>query len=198
MLGVMGRPREFDEQQVLERALEVFWTHGYEATSVTDLMEATGLAKGSVYKGFGDKKSLFMRTLEMYLARGRAKYVELDKSQPDALEVLRQWLTCGVDMGMTRGVRKGCFGVNCTVELAPHDEDVRELLKQHERQLEALFERTLRRGKAEGSLQSSLDPHTAARWLTTIVSGVQVASKTGMSRKDALAMVDFALAALRR
>ena len=67
----MGRPREFDEDGVLERALHVFWRLGYEATSVTDLMEATGLAKGSLYKAFGDKRSLFLKALDRYLERGR-------------------------------------------------------------------------------------------------------------------------------
>lgn len=193
----MGRPREFDEDEVLQRALEVFWTHGYEATSVTDLMHATGLAKGSVYKGFGDKKSLFMRTLDMYLEHGRTGFVRLDRAHASALDVLRAWLTHAVEMGTTQGVRKGCFAVNCTVELAPHDADVRQLLKTHERQLEGLYERTLQRGIADGSLRTDLEPREAARWLTTVVAGIQVAGKTGMSRKDALAMVSFALDALK-
>jgi TetR/AcrR family transcriptional repressor of nem operon len=194
----MGRPREFDEDEVLERALEVFWTHGYEGTSLADLMAATGLAKGSVYKGFGDKKSLFMRTLDMYLRRGRARYLELEGEGHEAIETLRRWLTCGVDLSTDSSVRKGCFSVNCMVELAPHDDEVRKLLREHEHRLEQLYERTLRRGLEAGTLRANLDPRAAARWLITVSSGVLVATKTGMTRKEALAMVDFTLHALRR
>jgi TetR/AcrR family transcriptional repressor of nem operon len=194
----MGRPREFDEQEVLERALQVFWTHGYEATSIADLMAATGLAKGSVYKGFGDKKALFMRTLDMYLSRGRARYLELEAAKIGALDLLRRWFTVGVEMSTDCAVRKGCFSVNCMVELAPHDDEVRKLLKDHEHRIEQLYERTLRRGVDEGALRPDLDPREAARWLTIVVSGVQVGTKTGMPRKDALAMVDFTLKALAR
>jgi TetR/AcrR family transcriptional repressor of nem operon len=194
----MARPREFDEEEVLERALEVFWTRGYEATSLTDLMEATGLAKGSVYKGFGDKHSFFLRTLDRYLARGRALYAALDDGSRNALSILRDWLVQGVEMSTGGGLRKGCFGVNCTVELAPHDPEVRKRMRDHERRLEAMYARTIQRGIEEASMRPDLDPHLAARFVTTTVGGVQVAAKTGMSRAEALGMVELTLAALAK
>ena len=82
----LGRPREFDPEVALERALEAFWTHGYDATSITDLLDATGLAKGSLYKGFGDKKHLFTLALDAYLADANSGLAECDASSETGRE----------------------------------------------------------------------------------------------------------------
>lgn len=192
----MARPREFDEDDVIERALEVFWTQGYEATSLTDLMEATGLAKGSVYKGFGDKKSFFLRTLDAYLERGRGRLELLAASNDSPSHVLREWLRSVVDMATCTGVRRGCFATNCSVELAPHDDEVRARLTRHHRILEKILADIVSAGVAKGELKPDLDPRDGARWINTVIAGLQVIGKTGTSRKDALAMVDLAMSAL--
>lgn len=193
----MGRPREFDEDEVIDRALEAFWTHGYEATSMADLMEATGLAKGSVYKGFGDKRSFFLRTLDVYLERGRAHLADFVAESESPLATLRKWLSNVVGMAVCDGVRKGCFSINCSIELAPHDEEVRARLQEHERLLERHYETLIRRGIELGEFRDDLDARAAARWVTTVIGGIQVAAKTGLTRKDADEMVDLAIEALR-
>lgn len=198
MLSTMARPREYDEDQVLEAAMQAFWTRGYEATSMADLMEATGLAKGSVYKGFRDKHAFFMRALERYLARGRARLASLMDDDLSAHEMLGAWLAEVLNMNFAPGVRKGCFKINCSVELAPHDVEVRKLLRAHERALEAMMAKTVARGVREGSLREDIDPQVAARWLETVIAGIAVSAKTGMTRAEAEAMTELALRALRR
>lgn len=193
----MARPREYDEDDVLDRALQVFWTHGYEATSVSDLMAATGLAKGSVYKGFGDKKSLFLRTLDRYLEAGRARYRGLDDGKRPALSVLRDWMTWVAPPDPQTGCPRACYAINCIVELAPHDPDVRARLAEHQTRLLALYEATIRRGQADGTLLKKRAPDEAARWVQTTINGIQVAAKGGASPEDGAAMVEYALDALR-
>lgn len=198
IVKAMGRPREFDEAEVLERALEVFWAKGYEATSITDLMHATGLAKGSVYKGFGDKRSFFLRALESYLSRGRAKYQGFDDGALDAVEVLRAWMLHGLDLRSATGQAcNGCFAVNTSIELAAHDDDVRERLRVHNRKLERMYAATLRRGIKAGSVRADIDVGRTARWVATVISGLQVSAKTGMSPADGAAFIDMSLAAVK-
>jgi TetR/AcrR family transcriptional repressor of nem operon len=192
----VGRPREFDEDDVLERALHVFWRLGYEATSVTDLMEATGLAKGSLYKAFGDKRGLFLKALDRYLERGR--------------DALRRTLTNagtvgeGLEAGLVGAVRtacdrekKGCFGVNCIVEVAPHDAEVRARLETHLHKLEALYAEALGRAVASGELRRDLDPKVAAALLSTVVNGLAVMGKASLSTRSAQAQVALLLAGWR-
>ena len=192
----MARPREFDEAQVLDQAMEAFWAHGYEATSVADLMEATGLAKGSLYKGFGDKRSLFLRALERYLGRGLDGLRALSGDGASGAESLRHWLSVIVSMATCSGVRKGCMAVNCTVELAPHDEEVRAILRRQERSVERVYAELVERGIQDGSLRPDLDPRASAEWLTTVVDGLQVRGKLGLTRPQAQRAVDMAMIAL--
>ncbi|MBT8492166.1 MAG: TetR/AcrR family transcriptional regulator [Deltaproteobacteria bacterium] len=192
----MARPREYDENEVLEKALEAFWAHGFEATSLADLMDATGLAKGSLYKGFGDKRSLFLRALDHYLERGRAGLSDLANDSRSGAELLRDWLGHVVSMATCTGLRKGCMSVNCTIELAPHDDDIRKRLRKHERQVEALYARLIERGIEDGSLRAELDTQASAEWLTTIVDGLQVRGKLGLTRAQANSAVEMAMSAL--
>lgn len=194
----MGRPREFDEEEVVDRALAAFWRKGYEATSVSDLMEATGLAKGSVYKGFGDKRSFFLRVLTEYLEAGRARYRRHDGAGADAIATLRAWMLGGVSCGTEDTPPSGCFAVNTAVELAERDAEIRALLQSHERALQALYRATLRRGQAAGQIRGDLDLMHTARWLTALIAGLRVGAKTGLSDTEAESLVDFSLAAVKQ
>ncbi len=190
-----GRPREFDEDEVLERALGVFWEHGYAATSLTDLLEATGLAKGSLYKAFGDKRQLFLAALDRYLEKGRTS-LDLAAAAGSPKQTLRTWLTNAMSMATCTGVRRGCFGVNCTIELAPHDEELRERLRKQTRGLEQIYTRLIAAGIDAGEFREGLDPAAAARWLTTMIDGLQVRGKLGLTKAAAQETVDLTLSAL--
>lgn len=190
-----GRPREFDEDEVLESALDVFWERGYASTSLSDLLERTGLAKGSLYKAFGDKRQLFWAALDRYLERGLRGLDDLARGGSPR-ETLRTWLTNVASMATCDGVRRGCMAVNCTVELAPHDQEVRERLRRHEKSLERLYARLVQAGVDAGEFRDDVDPKAAARWLTTMVDGLQVRGKLGLDRRGAAETIDLAMAAL--
>ena len=177
------------------KAMELFWVHGYDATSITDLMRATGLAKGSLYKGFGDKKRLFMRTLDMYLTRANAGLSECNASSGSGLEALQRIFSSVVGMSTCGGVRRGCLSVNSTIELGPHDPDVRNRLRRNMRQKERTFAAIIRRGVADGSLRKGLDPEAGARCLTTLTNGLQVRGKLGLTKKQADETVAMAIEA---
>jgi TetR/AcrR family transcriptional repressor of nem operon len=180
----MARPREFDEEQVLDDALAAFWSRGYEATSITDLMEATGLTKGSLYKAFGDKHALFLVALDRYLANGRGWVGDVLDSSASGRAGLEGWLARVVEMA-TDGNERGCFAVNCTVELAPHDQEVRARLDANQRRLLSRYRLALERGVREGEFRADLHVPSAAQLIGTVIGGLQVAGKAGLSKRDA-------------
>ncbi len=191
----MPRPREFDEDEVLGAALETFWSRGYEATSITDLMEATGLAKGSLYKAFGDKRSLFLRALERYLEQSLQRLGQVLGGADGARDGLETWMR-GVLDGACGRDRKGCFVVNCIVELAPHDPEVRDRLRAHVGSMEASYARAIAQGVETGELRADLEPRIAAQLVSTVLNGIQVSGKSQLSRRDGEALVSLAVSSL--
>ena len=192
----MARPREFDIEEVLAKALDVFWAHGYDATSMNDLMGATGLTKGSLYKGYSDKKSLFMRALDSYLIRANETLNETAATSESGRSALENIFSSVVRMSTCGGMRRGCFSVNSAIELAPHDADVRNRLRRNTLQKEKTIATIIRRGIADGSLRNTLDPEITASYITTLMNGLQVRGKLGMSKQQANETVAMAMTAL--
>lgn len=164
----VGRPREFDEEQALESALEVFWTKGYEATSLTDLCAATGLHKGSLYQAFGDKHSLFMRALKHYADKEFRKTAAVAFDHDSPLDSIRAVVRCVCDDALTG---KGCMMINSVVELAPHDPAVREAVAaEGARRLRVLTD-LIGRARDAGEIRRDLQPELLARQLMFAFAG---------------------------
>ena len=119
-----GRPRSFDEDAAVERAMAVFWSRGYHATALPDLLRATKLSRGSLYAAFGDKHSLFLRALDRYIADAVARLnIELDPRK-DPVDGLRSYLAGYVDRTRGSHGRRGCLVIATAMELAGRDSDV--------------------------------------------------------------------------
>jgi AcrR family transcriptional regulator len=190
----MGRPREFDEAQVVSAARDAFWAGGVAATSIVDLSEATGLSTGSLYKAFGSKAALTERTLEDYLEQS---YVHLRTMLDDAesgLAGLRSWLDVAVAAASDLGPTRGCYAVVCAVELSERDLHVRERLRRHDARMLALLTAAVRRAVREGDVD--VEPEAGARLLHTTVVGLQVDARKGVTAADARSTLDLALRAL--
>ncbi len=192
----MARPREFDIEEVLTKVLDAFWLHGYDATSMSDLEEATGIAKGSLYKGYGDKKSLFTQALNSYLSQANAGLKEAATSSDTGRQTLERIFSGVIEMSTGAGVRRGCFSVNTSIELAPHDADVRNRLRKNTRQKEKTIAAILSRGIADGSLRNNLAPEISASYVTTVMNGLQVRGKLGLTGQQADETVAMVMAAL--
>lgn len=171
----MGRPREFDTSAALAAVRERFWEHGYAATSLDDLMSATGLGKGSLYGAFGDKRALFLRVLNEY-AEERVATVREQLSEPHrAIDALRSLLR--PDIGP-----RGCFLVNSTYELAPHDAEVVALARKTFAAFESVFADAINRAVAEGDLPASTRPRELAATLLAVRQGQECLARTGLSK----------------
>lgn len=177
-----GRPREFDPDQVVERAMNVFWTNGYHGTSLPDLLQATKLSRGSLYTAFGDKHGLFLCALDRYIDDAVERlHEDLDPRQ-SALAGLRKFLTGYVDRTSGAKGRRGCLVVAAAMELATHDVEVEKRIRRFFITVETSLIRALERARSEGKMVEGCEPASAARVLLSMAEGIRVVAKTGIDR----------------
>ena len=169
----MGRPREFDTDKALAKVQEEFWRHGYAATSLERLMEATSLGKGSLYAAFGDKRTLLLRVLTDYANASVAGMRDLHGSSVRAIDALRATLRPMFG-------DRGCFLANCTVELAPHDSEVVALARSTFASLEAIIAESVRRAVNEADLPETTRPRELATVILAAARGLEFLGRTGL------------------
>lgn len=178
---MVGRPKEFDEKRALQRAMDVFWTHGYEATSVQDLVDAMGINRASMYDTFGDKHALFTAAVEHYGATAVGGMEETLAAEGSPLKNIHRLLLRMADPAGD-GRCRGCLTTNTAVELAPHDAEAREVVKRLLGRTERALRKALQRAIDRGELSSDADIPTLARFLLVVVQGIVVLGKMGASR----------------
>lgn len=169
--------KSFDEEDVLEKATSVFWSKGYEATSMSDLLEATGINKGSLYNTFKNKRTLFIRGLLKYDREHRkATLVELSKMADPVAAIGLMFdgmiQECAADKN-----KKGCLLVNTALELPHHDDDVADIVKAAMNDIEEFFREHVRRGQQSGQLSGDINPDHAAKALLSSVIAIRVMSR---------------------
>ena len=164
----VGRPREFDEEKVLAAAMDAFWRKGYESTSLADLTECTRMNKASLYRVFGDKHRLFKAALKNYSDiefRETTSVVSADASPLENLRAVVNKITDDADS------KKGCMMVNSTVELAPHDPEVKQMLQGFGEQRVQAIEALISQAQAADEIRAELDPHKLAMSLMIAFAG---------------------------
>lgn len=177
----MGRTREFNEEVVLDRALELFWQRGYEASSMSDLCDAMGLRAGSVYSAFGDKRGLFVRCLRRYAETLSAQALQCIHAGSSGLQGIRAYFANLVD-AMVEGRRRwGCLLTNSVIEFAARDPELASVFEVHFSRLETAFGAALARAQAAGELRPGAGPHDAT-FLLAVVQGMNVLAKTQPGR----------------
>jgi AcrR family transcriptional regulator len=181
--SVMGRPREFDTDAALEKAMRLFWAKGYEGTSVADLTGTLGISRPSLYAAFGDKQSLFRAALERY-AGGPAGYVAAALGQPTAREVAEHLLKGAADLHASSRNPGGCLTVNGALACGSEAEPVRQALNEHRVATVAVLRRRFEQAKAQHDLPKDSDPAALARFVAAVVYGMAVLASGGASRKE--------------
>lgn len=192
----MARTKEFDPDVALQAALELFMARGYEATSMTDLVEHLGVAKASLYATFGAKHELYMKAFHRYLENGPDPVAWLSKPGP-ALPAVRALVRLYAEDAASDVGQVGCFVVNTAIELAPHDRSAARAVQRAWDQMETAFTAALVRASAQGELAEGKDPYAIARLLLTVLQGVRVLAKGGPdpvrirdSAEQALSLLD--------
>lgn len=191
-----GRPREFDLDEAVESAMQVFWSHGYNGTSLVDLLEGTGLSRGSLYKAFGDKQALFLAALERYTAAASARLSHTLQQAGPAKVLIRETLlryaqiSSGVD-----GVR-GCMLVAAATEMLPHDARATECVRRMFEHMREAYAGAIARGQEQGEIPRKHDARALAGLIVCLTQGMRVVGKAGGPQEDMNAVADAAMALL--
>ncbi|RYG86157.1 MAG: TetR/AcrR family transcriptional regulator [Alphaproteobacteria bacterium] len=189
---VKGRPREFCVDMALASALRVFWSKGYEGASMTDLTEAMGITRPSLYAAFGNKESLFRKALDLY-EREKLDYIGIALSEPTARGVAKALMLGGLENQMAQDEPHGCLGVISSVACGSEAESIRlEVLERGKVAKAALIER-FERAKTEGDLPSHVDVEGLTGYLFAILQGMAVQAGAGATREDLERLIDTSL-----
>ncbi|TYL79855.1 TetR/AcrR family transcriptional regulator [Bradyrhizobium cytisi] len=188
-----GRPRGFDIEAAVERAMDVFWSRGYHGTALPDLLRATKLSRGSLYAAFGDKHSLFLRALDRYIADALARMEFEFDPRKDPIDGLKAYLAGYVERTSGGNGRRGCLLVATAMELAGQDAEVGRRVAGYFKAMEGRVANALSRAKAAGQLADGVEPSSAARILICFLWGLRVVAKTAPTRNTSQATVDALL-----
>jgi TetR/AcrR family transcriptional repressor of nem operon len=191
----MARPRGFDEQRAIDKAMHAFWATGYEATSTQQLCEATGLGRSSIYNTFHSKHDLFRKSLRHYdeiTAKLRSELLEREGPQRDKL---RDLLLNVIEDELEHD-RRGCLAVNTVAELGQRDPELTGELRRDFDRFVAAIECVIEAGQRAGEIDRAKDPHALAQFVHATIGGVRVKSRSGADRASLESIVDVALSAL--
>ena len=190
----MARPREFDIDAALDRAMQVFWAKGYESTSLDELCEATALSRSSLYAAFGDKHALYLHALDRY-EEGAAERITAALAAPLPIRAaIAAFLSRIIDDIVAGPGRRGCFIGNCAAELARADRAAAASVRRSLEHVEAVFRDGLARAQARGEIAAAADVDTLARFLTAGIQGLRL---VGKAKPDRAALDGIAAVMLR-
>jgi AcrR family transcriptional regulator len=184
-----GRPRAYDPQVAIARAAEVFWKAGYAGTSLDDLVAATGMNRPSLYAAFGDKRDLYLKTLEYYRDEGRALARAALAGAPTLRVFLKRFYGKALDLYFSGGAR-GCYTIGTAATVAAIDEGVRAFLAESTRATDDFLKAQIETAKEHGEIPRDADAAALAYLATGTLHTIAVRSRAGVPRKELDALVD--------
>jgi len=178
----MARLKEFDEDKALDSAVDCFWEHGYEATSVRDLTHAMGIGSASFYNTYGDKRALFAVALERYANRSmRERIARIEALHPPKKRI-SEFLDEIIERSAKDSDCKGCMLVNSALDIGPHDPEIGTLVSGYLSEIRGFFKRSLEAARGSGDLSRRLDIEATADHLLGVLVGIRVLARTKMRR----------------
>ncbi len=193
----MGRPKEFDDDTVLALAAACFWERGYEATSIRDLSDRMGISLASLYNSFGDKRAVYRKALEHYVAHGFADRVERFEGRYTPRTAIGAFFDEIIERSLSDSQRKGCMLVNASLDVAPHDPEFQQLVAEVLVQVETFFRRCVEAGQKAGTIVATQSAEDLGRLLLCVLLGIRVLARTRPERallegliKPAFALLD--------
>ena len=192
----MPRARQFDEQEILQKAMNLFWERGYHETSIKDLIEHLGINNASIYNAFGGKKQLFYRAFDHYRsiqAQGLKGFLSTQENIRKGLGLVFQKIITDDCLDETC---KGCLIVTTSTELIPMDPHLQSLIKEHKHTMEEIFVDFLKKGVDTGQVSREIDIAMISRLLYTLMMGLRVLGKTKPNPEESLASAQAVISLL--
>lgn len=179
----MARPKEFVPEQVLRKVMDHFWKKGYNASSIEDILMITGIGRKSLYDTFGDKRALYLAALNHYGQTFGWRLEQLCHQSGNIRDVFRLFFQTIVDESLSDPDRRGCFMVNASLEMAPHDSEVAKRVQTGLDKTREAFYRLLITAQAAGELALSLDPHRLASYFLNAYIGLRILARSKPERR---------------
>lgn len=174
----MTRTKEFEQREVLEKAMHLFWARGYNATSAQDLVDGLGISRSSLYSTFGDKHQLFIKCLELYRQQMSGQLIEMINESTNIEETLRHVFQRVIHDSLTDKLNKGCLMTNSSIELAPHDDEIAAIVAANTLDIENALKRLIEQGQQLGTITQALSASSLARFLYNNIRGLRVLAKS--------------------
>jgi TetR/AcrR family transcriptional repressor of nem operon len=192
----MARPKQFDREEALTKAIDVFRKHGYASASTEALLEGIGIGRQSLYDTFGDKRRLYLEALRRYNSESVSAVLEHVESAPTALKGIENVL---LDYATRKPAEHalGCMGINSICEFGTADSDVVEINRASGAALQAAFAKAVRKAKAAGEVPDSLRERDAAQYILATLAGMKVHAKGGASVPTLKQIARYAIQALK-
>ncbi|WP_225365810.1 TetR/AcrR family transcriptional regulator [Serratia rubidaea] len=191
-----GRPREFDTERALQQAVRQFSVYGYHGTSIADLNRALNLTSGSIYKAWGDKRGLFLATLDYYIAQRIESVRAATDAARSGREKVYAFLAAYAKLSSGSEGRQGCLIVGTAVELSAYDDEIARRLAAQQQRWESQLSRLLEEGQQDGSVSASCEPAVTATLLIALTRGMRVLGKTGASEESMTRIIHKAMCLL--
>ncbi|MFZ9030407.1 MAG: TetR/AcrR family transcriptional regulator [Robiginitalea sp.] len=192
----MPRVKTFDENEVLSKAMNLFWKQGYSATSIQDLVNHLGINRASLYDTFGDKEQLFKKSFALYRKSNMEGLRRFLENRPDVKKGFSELFENAIREALDDKDKKGCFVVNTTTELIPNDESLLQVLEDNKRDFENLFYQYLKKGRDDGQLKTDKDLRSLASLFYTLYNGIRVVSKVRPNKKELADSIEVVLSLL--
>ena len=170
--------KQYNEAEVLDRAMATFWAHGYQATSISDLVAATGINRGSIYAAFEDKHTLFVRALERYDQQHRLDFLARIENDNDPKSAILAVFDAVIAAALGGAKPSGCLLVNTALELSEHDPEIARIVRNSLTEVEEFFSRQIAKGQVQGKLPGGLDPKKTGAALLALFLGLRVLSRS--------------------
>jgi len=189
-----GRPRQYDPDRALAKAAEIFWKQGYAGTSLDDLAAATGMNRPSLYAAFGDKRDLYLKTLERYRDQSRAMSVKVMAESPTLRVFLKRFYEQAIDIYLAGGDEaRGCYSISTAPAQATTDPAVRAFLAASIGNTDSFLASRIAKGRERGEVPANAEPQALAQVATATLHTIAVRARVGVPRKQLAALAAAAI-----
>jgi TetR/AcrR family transcriptional repressor of nem operon len=192
----MARTKDFDENEVLIKAVNLFWYKGYNGTSIQDLVDGLGISRSSLYDTYGDKHTLFMKALESYQASASGTMCNIISNNVSAKVAIRRLLELTTLELVGDNQHRGCFMTNAAVEVAPHNAEVNNMICRNDQLIEDAFYQAIKKGQESGEITNKKDARALARFIFNAVQGIRVSAKLTSDKAVFDDIVDLTMSVL--
>ena len=173
----MARTKNFNQEEVLDKAVELFWKKGYNATSANDLVNELGLSRSSLYDTYGDKRTLFLKSLRRYREQVVGKMLEMVDDSSNIKETIKEIFAFVIEQDINSKIPKGCLMVNSAIELSNSDFEIAKIVKQNQKDIEDSFEKAILKGQEKGAIATTQSAKSIAKFFYNSITGLRVLLK---------------------